>query len=184
MDRLRCLLVAGVLAVAASVVAAGPAAAKGGNNPKAHAAVSPITGTTSQGFPFRLRFASAFRRVVFNTQVQISCADGRTFTDGLGMSGESRPFTGGSSGHRTFFRITYNISGSRSGLIVTPGGDFLGIGSGEATLTGNLRLDALPKWDGDLRGTIRTTLTIQPTPLSAGNRCTSGDAPITYSKRF
>jgi hypothetical protein len=63
--------------------------------------------------------------------------------------------------------------GISSGQLQDTSGNPLGA-TLEIETAGNIRLDT-----GDAKGTIQPTLT-----LSNGDKCTSGNTPITYSARF
>jgi hypothetical protein len=134
-----------------------------------HAAAYRGTGKTSQNGRVKLLLASTGRRVQITTEFRVSCDSGASFTDSETLTGPSTP--GGFRGHR-ISRVKFDFSASDSGSINTSSGP---VGANlEIEVTGNIRLDT-----GNAKGTIQPTLT-----LANGDKCTSGNTPITYSARF
>ena len=126
MNRLKVLLVAAVLAVAVSAVAAWPAAAKGGNDPKAHAAEqSWAHGTTSQGKPIRVSETTA-RFVRLRFVLAVSSSDGATYEDVATMRGPSTPYVSSDGGHRLITRVRYGFAASRTAFVPTSSGIITG----------------------------------------------------------
>ena len=165
MKRFAVTLVA-LGAAALMLIPAGLASAK---SPKAKAAAFRATGRTSQGGRLVLLLASSGRRVQMTVEYTVSCDSGATFTDTETITGRSRP--GGFSGHH-ISRVKFNFPASKSGTIGTSTGPVAA--NLEIILAGNIRLDT-----GNAKGTIQPTLT-----LANGDKCTSGNTPITYSARF
>jgi len=134
--------------------------------PKAHAAAFRADGKTSQGGKVILLLASSGRRVQMQVQYRVTCDSGGSFTDSETITGPSTP--GGFRGHH-LSRVKFNFPASKSGSVNGPAGP---IGANlEIIAAGNIRLDT-----GNARGTIQPTLT-----LANGDKCTSGNSPITYS---
>jgi hypothetical protein len=153
-------------AAALMLIPAGLASAK---PPKAKTAAFRATGRTSQGGRLILVLASTGRKVQMTVEYTVSCDSGATFTDTETITGPSRP--GGFSGHH-ISRVKFNFPASKSGTINTSIGPVAA--NLEIILAGNIRLDT-----GNAKGTIQPTLT-----LANGDKCTSGNTPITYSARF
>ena len=153
---------AALMLIPAGVASASPKA-------KAKAAAFRATGRTSQGGRLVLLLASSGRRVQMTVEYTVSCDSGATFTDTETITGPSRP--GGFSGHH-ISRVKFNFPASKSGTIGTSTGPVAA--NLEIILAGNIRLDT-----GNAKGTIQPTLT-----LANGDKCTSGNTPITYSARF
>lgn len=137
--------------------------------PKAHAAAFRGDGKTSQGGKVVLLLASSGRRVQMQVAYRVNCDSGASFTDSETITGPSTP--GGFRGHH-LSRVKFNFPASKGLSLNGPTGP---IGANlEIILAGNIRLDT-----GNARGTIQPTLT-----LANGDKCTSGNSPITYSASF
>jgi hypothetical protein len=152
-----------LVALCAAALTLAPAALAAG--PKAHDAGFRGSGRTSQGGRVLLNLSSSGRSIRVTTEYQVSCDSGATYTDTVTVSGPSHP--GGFRGHhlsRVKFDFINTDSGTISGIPATL----------EVETTGNIRLDT-----GNARGTIQPTLT-----LGNGDKCTSGNSPITYSASF
>jgi hypothetical protein len=158
-----------LVALGAAALMLIPAGLASGKSPKAKAAAFRATGRTSQGGRLILLLASSGRRVQMTVEYTVSCDSGATFTDTETITGPSRP--GGFSGHH-ISRVKFNFPASKSGTIGTSTGPVAA--NLEIILAGNIRLDT-----GNAKGTIQPTLT-----LANGDKCTSGNTPITYSARF
>ena len=137
--------------------------------PKAHAAAFRADGRTAQGGKVVLLLASSGRRVQMQFEYRVTCDSGASFTDRETLTGPSHP--GGFRGHH-LSRVKFNFGGNTNTTVNGPAGP---IGANlDIQLAGNIRLDT-----GNARGTIQPTLT-----LANGDKCTSGNVPITYSASF
>ena len=158
-----------VVALVAAAILAVPALASASSGPVGHAAAYRADGKTSQNQRVKLLLASSGRRVQITAAFRVSCDSGASFTDSETLTGPSTP--GGFRGHH-LSRVKFDFSASDSGTLDTASGP---VGANlEIEVTGNIRLDT-----GNAKGTIQPTLT-----LSNGDKCTSGNTPITYSARF
>jgi hypothetical protein len=157
------IVVAGVAAL--MLMPAGLASA----SPTGKAAAFKGTGRTAQGGRVVLLLANTGRRVQMSFEYQVTCDSGATFTDSRTLTGPSHP--GGFRGHR-ISRVKFNFSANGNVSINSPAGP-LGANL-DIVLAGNIRLDT-----GNARGTIQPTLT-----LANGDKCTSGNLPITYKASF
>ena len=157
-----------VVAVGAAALMLMPAGLASAS-PKAKAAAFKGTGKTAQGGRVILLLASSGRRVQMTFEYRVTCDSGASFTDSETLTGPSHP--GGFSGHH-ISRVKFNF-GANGNVTINSG-----VGPVAANLdiqlAGNIRLDT-----GNARGTIQPTLT-----LGNGDKCTSGNVPITYSARF
>ena len=135
-----------------------------------HAAGYRGSGKTSQNGRVLLNLASSGRRVIVTVEFRVSCDSGATYTDAVKVSGPAHP--GGFRGHR-ISRVKFDFTSSESGQLQDASGNPLGA-TLEIETAGNIRLDT-----GNAKGTIQPTLT-----LSNGDKCTSGNTPITYSASF
>lgn len=164
MRRFSLMLVA-LGAAALTLIPAGMA----GASPKATAAAYKGTGKTSQGGNVVLLLASSGKRVQMQVEFKVTCDSGGSFTDAETITGPSTP--GGFRGHH-ISRVKFSFDASKSGSVNGPSG---AIGANlDMIVAGNIRLDT-----GNARGTIQPTLT-----LANGDKCTSGNSPITYSASF
>lgn len=175
MNRLKVLLVAAILAVAASVVAAGPAGAKGGNSPRARAALHGRVahGATSQGNSILVSLVAPARPqfVEMEFKFAIACGDGSTYENFARMRGRATPYVTSGGGSRLETRVRYDFAPERLTHLQTPAGP----------VDAKVRIRA----KGVIRvlaGThLRVTGTIEPTlEVVTGATCANG-APITYS---
>jgi hypothetical protein len=154
-----------VVAVGASALMLMPTGLASAASPKAHAAAYKATGRTSQGGRVVLLLASTGRRIQMTFEYQASCDSGASITDAETITASSTP--GGFRGHR-ISRVKFAADPQKN---VTAGGI---PGVLDVILAGNIRLDT-----GNAKGTIQPTLT-----LANGDKCTSGNTPITWSARF
>ena len=138
-------------------------------SPKAHTAAFRADGKTAQGGRVILLLASSGRRVQMQVEYRVTCDSGASFTDSETVTGPSTP--GGFRGHH-LSRVKFNFPASKSGTLNTALGPVAA--NLEIQVAGNIRLDT-----GNARGTIQPTLT-----LANGDKCTSGNVPITYSASF
>ena len=186
MDRWRVVLVAAVLGVTVTAVAAGPAAARGGHNAEARTAQAQALrahGTTSQGKPIQLVLHPTGRKVRLTFGFTATCLDFNglnvfTYEDLANMSGRSTPYTTSGGGSRLETRVRFNVRASATVYRPLDSGRSLA-GNVHIRITGVIRV---------LAGThLRATGTIQPTaevyfddspPII---NCSSGETPLTYS---
>ena len=157
----------GFVAVGAAALMLAPSLASAA--PKAHAAAFRADGKTSQGGKVILLLSSSGRRVQMQVEYRVTCDSGGSFTDSETITGPSTP--GGFRGHH-LSRVKFNFPASKSGTLNTALGPVAA--NLEIQVAGNIRLDT-----GNARGTIQPTLT-----LANGDKCTSGNVPITYSASF
>jgi hypothetical protein len=156
------LTVVALVAAALMLIPAGIA----GASPKATAAAYKATGRTSQGGKVTLLLASTGRRVRMTMTFQVPCNSGGSVTDTETITSPSTP--GGFRGHR-ISRVKF--SSQTDPIAVTVDGV---PGVFDVILTGNIRIDT-----GNAKGTIQPTIA-----LNNGDKCTSGNTPITWSARF
>jgi len=135
-------------------------------SPKAHAAFFKGTGKTAQGGRVVLLLANTGRRVQMTMTFQVPCNSGGSITDTETITSPSTP--GGFRGHH-ISRVKF--ASQTSPIAVTVDGV---PGLFDVILTGNIRLDT-----GNAKGTIQPTVA-----LNNGDKCTSGNTPITWSARF
>lgn len=134
-------------------------------SPNAHAAGYKGSGRTSQGGRVALNLARSGRSIAVTVEYVVHCDNGQDFPDSVTVTGPSTP--GGFRGHhlsRVKYDFTTHEAGSIGGIPATL----------DIEVAGNIRLDT-----GNAKGTVQPTLT-----LANGNKCTSGNTPITYSARF
>jgi hypothetical protein len=134
-------------------------------SPKAQTAGYKGSGRTNQGGRVLLNLASSGRSIRVSVEYLVHCDNGQDFSDSVTVTGPSTP--GGFRGHhlsRVKYHFTSHEAGSISGIPATL----------DIEIAGNIRLDT-----GNAKGTVQPTLT-----LANGNKCTSGNTPITYSARF
>jgi hypothetical protein len=134
-------------------------------SPSAHAAAFRGDGKTAQGGQVILLVASSGRRVQMQVEYQVTCDSGASFSDSETITGPSTP--GGFRGHH-ISRVKFNFPATKNGTINGMAATL------NMQVAGNIRLDT-----GNARGTIQPTLT-----LANGDKCTSGNVPITYSASF
>jgi len=142
-----------------------PAATAAG--PKAHAAAYHFSGKTSQNGGFELLLASSFRRTTAHFQYEVSCASGLTFPDE--QTGTVRNVFVNKRGHRVS-RLKFDATGDFNVSVTAPNGVAV-TGVSRIHLAGKIRLDT-----GNANGRIEADVT-----LSNGDRCTSGNSPVTWS---
>jgi hypothetical protein len=138
-------------------------------SPTGHAAGYKGSGKTSQNGRILLNLSSSGRSITVTTEFKVSCDSGATYTDAVRVSGPAHP--GGFSGHH-LSRVKFDFTNSESGNINANGQSIPA--QLEIETAGNIRLDT-----GNAKGTIQPTLT-----LANGDKCTSGNSPITYSASF
>jgi hypothetical protein len=135
----------------------------------AHAAGYGFAGKTSQNLPLTMLLASSGKKVRLHFQYQVSCDSGLTFPDEEVITVPSHLV--GATGHH-ISRVKFSAEGSDSISTTGPSGQAIA-GTLSLIVAGNIRLDT-----GNAKGTIQPTVT-----LSNGDKCTSGNTPITYSAR-
>jgi hypothetical protein len=138
-------------------------------SPTGHAAGFKGAGKTSQNGRILITLASSGRSVKVQVEFKVSCDSGASYTDAVSVSGPAHP--GGFQGHH-LSRVKFDFTNSESGNI-NAGGQSIPA-TLEMETAGNIRLDT-----GNAKGTIQPTLT-----LANGDKCTSGNTPITYSASF
>jgi hypothetical protein len=158
------LTVVVLVAAALIIVPAGASATTG------HAAGFKGSGKTSQNGRILLNLSSSGKKIIVTTEYRVSCDSGASYTDTVRLSGPAHP--GGFQGHH-LSRVKFDFTNTDSGQIQDSSGNVLNANL-EVEVAGNIRLDT-----GNAKGTIQPTLT-----LSNGDKCTSGNTPITYSASF
>jgi hypothetical protein len=134
-------------------------------SPKAKAAAFKGTGRTAQGGRVVLLLANTGRRIQMTFEYTVTCDSGIQVSDAETITSSSTP--GGFSGHR-ISRVKFASDPQKPvSLNGVPG-------VLDVILAGNIRLDT-----GNAKGTIQPTVT-----LANGDKCTSGNTPITWSARF
>ncbi len=175
MNRLKVLLVAAILAIAASVVAAGPVGAKGGNRTQAQPPLRGRVahGATSQGKSVLVSLVTPAkpRFVEMAVEFAIACGDGSIYENSARMRGRATPYVTSGGGSRLETRVRYDFAPERLTHLQTPAGP----------VDAKVRIRA----KGVIRvlaGThLRVTGTIEPTlEVVTGATCANG-SPITYS---
>jgi hypothetical protein len=156
------VLFAALLCAALIVV---PSAAASG--PTAHAAAYHFSGRTSQQGGFEMLLASSFRKTTLHFQYQVTCASGLQFPDEQTVT--VRNVAVAKRGHR-ISRLKFDAQGSLPVSVTAPNGQAV-TGTTTIIVAGKIRLDT-----GNANGRIEADVT-----LSNGDRCTSGNSPVTWS---
>jgi hypothetical protein len=141
-----------------------PAATAAG--PKAHAAAFHFSGKTSQNGRFEMLLSGSGRRASLHFEYTVSCTSGLTFPDEETITVPAHPLA--ASGHH-ISRVKMSAEGSSSISTTTPSGQAV-TGNLDIIVAGNIRVDT-----GNAKGRIEPTIT-----LSNGDKCTSGNSPITW----
>jgi hypothetical protein len=154
-----------VVALLAAALLITPALAAG--SPKAHAAAYHFTGKTSQNGGFEMLLAKSFRTTTLHFQYEVSCASGLSFPDE--QTATVRNVFVRKRGHRVS-RLKFDASGPFNVSVTAPNGQAV-TGQSNIHVAGKIRLDT-----GNANGRIEADVT-----LSNGDRCTSGNSPVTWT---